>query len=91
MSASKVYALSPIASFETVGDGAVILLGDSGQLYSCNDTSEAFLRNVDGQRSIDEIARLMESEYEVALETLIGDLNELAAELESEGIVVSAE
>ncbi|WP_223477388.1 PqqD family protein [Oricola indica] len=91
MSASKVYALSPIASFETVGDGAVILLGDSGQLYSCNDTSEAFLRNVDGQRSIDEIARLMESEYDVALETLIGDLNELAAELESEGIVVSAE
>lgn len=91
MSASKVYALSPIASFETVGDGAVILLGDSGQLFSCNDTSEAFLRNVDGQRSIDEIARLMESEYDVALETLIGDLNELAAELESEGIVVSAE
>ncbi|WP_425416774.1 PqqD family protein [Oricola indica] len=91
MSASKVYALSPIASFETVGDGAVILLGDSGQLYSCNDTSEAFLRNVDGQRSIDEIARLMESEYDVALETLIGDLNELAAELESEGIIVSAE
>ena len=91
MSVSKVYALSPIASFETVGDGAVILLGDSGQLYSCNDTSEAFLRNVDGQRSIDEIARLMESEYDVALETLIGDLNELAAELESEGIVVSAE
>lgn len=90
MSASKVYALSPIASFETVGDGAVILLGDSGQLYSCNDTSEAFLRNVDGLRSIDEIARLMESEYDVALETLIGDLNELAAELESEGIVVSA-
>lgn len=91
MSASKVYALSPIASFETVGDGAVILLGDSGQLFSCNDTSEAFLRNVDGQRSIDEIARLMESEYDAALETLIGDLNELAAELESEGIVVSAE
>ena len=73
-----------------VGDGAVILLSDSGQLYSCNDTTEAFLRNLDGGRSVGEIARLMGSEYDIPIEVLMSDLSDLANELEAEGIVVRA-
>ncbi|MBZ0163985.1 MAG: PqqD family protein [Notoacmeibacter sp.] len=90
MSTSDIFVLSPAASFETVGDGAVILLSDSGQLFSCNDTTEAFLRNLDGGRSVGEIARLMGSEYDVPIEVLISDLSDLANELEAEGIVVRA-
>src|SRR5690606_2730198 len=47
MPLDEVFAFSPTASFQSVGDGAVVLLADSGQLYSCNDTSEAFLRHID--------------------------------------------
>lgn len=68
----------------------MILLSDSGQLFSCNDTTEAFLRNLDGGRSVGEIARLMGSEYDVPIEVLISDLSDLANELEAEGIVVRA-
>ncbi len=90
MSTSDIFVLSPAASFEMVGDGAVILLSDSGQLYSCNDTTEAFLRNLDGGRSVGEIARLMGSEYDIPIEVLMSDLSDLANELEAEGIVVRA-
>ena len=33
---------------QSVGDGAVVLLATSGQMYTCNSTTEVFLRHVDG-------------------------------------------
>ncbi|MEP9389179.1 PqqD family protein [Mesorhizobium sp. KR9-304] len=84
----EVYSLSPLASFQSVGDGAVVLLADSGQLYSCNDTSEAFLRHVDGKRSLADIVDLLAEEYEVEREMLEADLAELAASLIQEGVIV---
>lgn len=89
MPLDDVYALSPVASFQSVGDGAVVLLADSGQLYSCNDTSEAFLRHVDGKRSLSDIVDLMAAEYEVEREVLEADLAELAESLKQEGVIVS--
>jgi len=89
MPLDEVFALSPVASFQSVGDGAVVLLADSGQLYSCNDTSEAFLRHVDGKRSLSEIVDLMAQEYEVERDVLEADLAELAESLKQEGVIVS--
>ncbi|MEW9836343.1 PqqD family protein [Mesorhizobium marinum] len=89
MSLDEVLTLSPVASFQSVGDGAVVLLADSGQLYSCNDTSQAFLRHVDGKRSLAEIVDLMADEYEVERDVLEADLAELAANLKNEGVIVS--
>lgn len=88
MNADRIFALAPVASFQNLGDGAVILLADSGQLYSCNETTEAFLQKVDGTRTLGEIVDLMALEYDVVRETLAADMGELAAELEQEGIIV---
>jgi pyrroloquinoline quinone biosynthesis protein D len=88
MSLDDVFSLSPVASFQSVGDGAVVLLADSGQLYSCNDTSEAFLRHVDGRRSLGAIVELMAQEYEVERSVLEADLAELAESLKQEGVIV---
>jgi pyrroloquinoline quinone biosynthesis protein D len=90
MSLDEVIALSPVASFQSVGDGAVVLLADSGQLYSCNDTSEAFLRHVDGKRSLGEIVDLLAQEYEVGRDVLEADFAELADSLKQEGVIVSS-
>jgi hypothetical protein len=84
-----ILALSPQASFQSLGDGAVILMIDSGQLYSCNETTEAFLKAVDGSRSLAEIIDAVLPEFEVDHETLRNDLLALAADLSSEGIVTS--
>ena len=89
MPLDEVYSLSPVASFQSVGDGAVVLLADSGQLYSCNDTSEAFLRHVDGKHSLGDIVDLLAEEYEVDRDMLEADLAELAVSLQQEGVIVS--
>ena len=89
MPLDEILALSPVASFQSVGDGAVVLLADSGQLYSCNDTSEAFLRHVDGKRSLGEIIDLLAGEYEADRDVLEADFAELAENLKQEGVIVS--
>lgn len=85
-----VYRLGDEVSFEPVGEGAVILLLGSGQLYSCNDTSLSFLKNLDGIRNVDAVARRMADEFEIDAATLADDLPELIADLVAEGIIVHA-
>lgn len=75
------------ASVQHVGDGAVVLLARSGQLYTCNGTTEAFLDKVDGARNLDQIVDLLSDEFEVDKATLGEDMTALAAELVAEGIL----
>ena len=82
-----VLRMADDASVQHVGDGAVVLLARSGQLYTCNDTTEAFLDKVDGARSLDQIIDLLSDEFEVDKATLDQDMAELAAELVAEGIL----
>ncbi|RAZ76192.1 PqqD family protein [Mesorhizobium atlanticum] len=82
-----VLRMADDASVQHVGDGAVVLLARSGQLYTCNDTTEAFLEKVDGARSLDQIIDLLSDEFEVDKATLGQDMAELAAELVAEGIL----
>ena len=44
-------------TFQTMGPGeqTVVLCMASGQLYTCNETTRAFLQAVDGTKSFDEI------------------------------------
>ncbi len=84
---ATILAMAPTASFQSVGEGAVILLTDSGQLYSCNETTEAFLKSVDGVRTLGDIVDAVMSEFAVDRDTLSTDLLALAAELEAQGIV----
>ncbi|TGP23990.1 MULTISPECIES: PqqD family protein [unclassified Mesorhizobium] len=82
-----VLRMAEDASVQHVGDGAVVLLARSGQLYTCNGTTEAFLDKVDGVRSLDQIVDLLSDEFEVDKATLDEDIAALAAELVAEGIL----
>lgn len=84
-----VLALTPVASFQPLGEneGAVVLLADTGQLYTCNDTTVALLKAVDGRRTLGAIIDLMLEEFEVAPEVLRADLATLVDELTAERIV----
>jgi len=83
----SVLRMADDASVQHVGDGAVVLLARSGQLYTCNDTTEAFLDKVDGSRNLDQIVDLLSEEFEIDKATLDQDMAELAAELVAEGIL----
>jgi pyrroloquinoline quinone biosynthesis protein D len=82
-----VFVLNEQASLQSAGDGAVILLADSGQLYTCNETTEAFLNSVDGTRSFAEIVALFVDEFEIDAATAERDLEELSDNLVAEGIL----
>jgi hypothetical protein len=85
-----VIALASCASFQSMGDSAVILRTDNGQLFTCNETTEALLRRVDGQRNLSEIIDIVLPEYEVDRETLRADFLAIVDNLVAEGIVVIA-
>jgi len=89
---ATILALSPAVSFQPLGqdEGAVVLMIDSGQLYTCNDTTAAFLQSIDGARSFGAILDQINAEFDVERAVLAADLAEIFAELEREGIVARA-
>ena len=81
------FRLSDNATFRSVGDSGVILMTDTGQIYSCNSTAEAFLRLTNGERNLGETADAVCKEFEVGREQLLSDLEELLLYLRSEGVL----
>jgi pyrroloquinoline quinone biosynthesis protein D len=82
-----ILALSANASFQSLGEGAVILLIDSGQLYTCNETTEAFLKLVDGKLPFGTIVERLAGEFAVDRVTASSDFLAMARQLQSEGII----
>mgnify|MGYP000880978284 FL=1 len=76
-------------SFESMGNdqGSVILSLGSGYLYTCNDTTAAFLSELDGRRPIGAVVTALEARFAVERERLESDLLALAEELLAERIV----
>ena len=88
VSDTTVVALAPTASFQSLGDSAVILRTDSGQLFTCNETTEALLRQVDGHRTVAEIIDSVLPVYDIDRESLRADVLAIVANLAAEGIVI---
>lgn len=87
---TTVLALAPMASVQSVGEGAVVLLADSGQLFTCNETTEAFLGKLDGRRSFAEVVDLLGAEFEADADTLTADFAALALQLLDERVIERA-
>ena len=77
-------------ALQDLGDeeGGVLLKLDSGEMYTVNETTLAFLQEIDGERSIGDIVERMMSMFDVDQETLSGDVAEIAEELMGESLVV---
>jgi pyrroloquinoline quinone biosynthesis protein D len=86
-----ILAFGPAASVQPVGDGVVVLLTDSGQLFTGNATTEALLRLVDGRRRIAEIGAELCAEFDVGIIDATSDALGIAADLVEERILVVVE
>jgi hypothetical protein len=82
-----VLAFSERATFRSLGDSGVILMSDSGQLYSCNSTAEAFLRRINGAKIIAEIAGEIGDDFDVEWNVLQVAMDDLVSYLLSEKII----
>jgi hypothetical protein len=82
-------SLSEDVVFQSLGDGletVVVSLG-TGFLYSCNDTTKAFLESLNGKKTLVEIVRELASVFAVSEDKLQEDLRMLAERLLAEGLI----
>ncbi|MFA7308343.1 MAG: PqqD family protein [Hyphomicrobium sp.] len=86
----QVFALSDTVSFQPLGqgEGAVILLIESGEIFTCNDTTSAFLRALDGTRTFGNSVDLLAESFDVARPVLRSDLEQLARNLSEQRIII---
>ena len=82
--------LADDVTFQSLGPGeeTVVLSLNSGYLYTCNETTAAFLRGLDGWQPLAAVIDRLDNEFQVARETLITDMTELAAKLLEEKLIV---
>ncbi|MFZ1774204.1 MAG: PqqD family protein [Rhizobiaceae bacterium] len=83
----QIPVLAANVVFRKVGDGGILLNTKSGQIYSCNTTSQSFLAAVDGQTSAGAIVIRMLDEYDVGETELKADIGELLSRLEAEAVI----
>lgn len=81
--------LSDDVVFQSLGDGqeTVLLSLGTGFLFSCNDTTRAFLEAVDGKKTLAEIGRELVAVFTVSEDRVIADLRILADRMLAEGLI----
>lgn len=74
-------------AFQSLGSGVetVILSLNSGVLYSCNDTTAAFLSAIDGQLSLAQV--IDTDKFDVSKAKLTTDIQSVANKLLSERLI----
>jgi hypothetical protein len=82
--------LADDVTYQSLGPGSdtVVLSLYSGYLYTCNETSAAFLQALDGRRTLAEVIETLWEEYEVPREDLTRDMTALAGKLLAEKLLV---
>lgn len=82
--------LADDVTFQSLGPGqdTVVFSLNSGYLYTCNQTSDAFLRALDGKRTISEVIELLLGQYDVARDRLTSDLTALAEKFIHEKLLI---
>jgi pyrroloquinoline quinone biosynthesis protein D len=77
-------------TFQSLGPGeeTVVLSLNSGYLYTCNETTDAFLRRLDGRRPLAAVIDMLFDEFQVPREALSVDMTELSAKLLQEKLIV---
>ena len=88
-SGDDVYELARDVSLQPLGEGegGVVLMLKSGEIYTVNDTTLDFLSRIDGACSLRSCAEGIAAAYEVDVATALSDLAEIAADLSSEHII----
>lgn len=72
-------------------EDTVILSFNSGTLYTCNETTAAFLSAVDGRRTFGQILDRLEHTYDVPREKLHTDMTALVKHMVEEELLIVSE
>jgi hypothetical protein len=71
-------------------DGVVVIISPQDSvLHELNSTGSFLWKQLDGQRSLEELARLVSQEFEVDPEKALGDVREFLAGLAAKQLLAS--
>jgi len=86
----RVLAVAEDVTFQSMGPGeqTVVLSLTTGELYTCNETTEAFLKALDGRRTFAQVVGELLSRFEVDAPRLEADLTQLADQMLAERMIV---
>jgi hypothetical protein len=73
--------LHPQVAGQTIGNEAVLVLADTGQVLVLNEVGGRIWELADGSRTIAEIARILTDEYDVSEEQALRDVSEFVQQL----------
>lgn len=85
--AESIVTLAPNASFRAIGEEGIILMTDSGQLYSTNVSGTAFMKRLGPDVTVGAILAELDDEFDVEADVLRADISELIDYLRQEGVV----
>jgi len=82
--------LADDVTYQSLGEDSdtVVFSLNSGYLYTCNETSAAFLAALDGRRTLAEVIENLWQQYEASREDLTRDMTALAGKLLAEKLLV---
>ncbi len=83
-------AIAKHVALQSLGteDGGVLLNLESGEMYTVNETTLAFLERLNGEETIGQIADRLVDEFEVEVDVLESDLVGIAHDLVGESLLV---
>lgn len=85
------FAFSPSASFRDLGEEGVILMAESGQLYSTNESGTAFMNGIKKGHTFDQAVEGVLHEFDVEKAVLEKDLSELVEYLLAENVLIATQ
>jgi pyrroloquinoline quinone biosynthesis protein D len=82
--------LADDVTFQSLGPGeeTVVLSLNSGYLYTCNETTAAFLCGLDGKQPLAAVIDRVFAEFDVSREVLNRDMTALTTKLLEEKLIV---
>lgn len=86
---SAVYRKHPDAASRVFGDDAMIVLPGASSITILNPVGSRVWDLIDGKKTMAEIARIIEEEYEVKYEQALEDVRDFTSELSARGMVAS--
>ena len=88
-SGSSRFEIVPSVTLKSLGEneGGVLLKLDSGEMYTVNDTTAAFLDAMDGQATVSEIASRLTDLFDVETAVLETDLVEISSDLMDQDLI----
>jgi hypothetical protein len=89
ITAEAVLKRSPNVLWRTIDGKGILVDLDSGYYFSLNRTGQFIWGQIDGARTLQDIARRVVEHFEVDEETALRDCIELAGRLRDQGLVVS--